>query len=172
MRKWLPLAIALALLLTLTPFALAAGKGKAHPAHKAAHAHAQGKAKGKNKFQCEAAVFSVDGANSALVVDVKSGSKTVRAFCGTELPLSVAATAKLIADTGGTQGTFALGDLQPGALVHVGGTIDRSNPAAPVYVATKIILQRLPQATATPTATVTPSDSASPSSAPSASPAS
>jgi hypothetical protein len=168
MRKWLPLAIGLVLLLTLTPFALAAGKSKAHPAHKATHA--QGKAKGKNKFQCEAVVFSVDAANSALVIDVKSGSKTVKAFCGKELPLSVAATAKLVADTGATQSTFALTNLQPNALIHVGGTIDRSNPAAPAYLATKIILQRLPQPT--PTLSATPSDTSSPSSAPSASPAS
>jgi hypothetical protein len=170
MRKWLPLAIGLALLLAFTPFALAAGKSKAHPAHKATHAHAQGKAKGKNKFQCEAVVFSVDAANSALVIDVKSGSKTVKAFCGKELPLSVAATAKLIADTGATQSTFALTNLQPNALIHVGGTIDRSNPAAPAYLATKIILQQLPQPT--PTLSATPSDTSSPSSAPSASPTS
>jgi hypothetical protein len=171
MRKWLPLAIGLALLLAFTPFALAAGNGKAHAAHKAAHTHAQGKAKGKNKFQCEAVVVSVVDVNSALVVDVKSGSKTVKAFRGKELPLSVAATAKLTTDTGSTQGTFVLGDLQPGALVHVGGTIDRTNPAAPTYVATKLILQRLPQSTPSPTPTVTPSDTSSPSSAPSASPA-
>jgi hypothetical protein len=175
MRKWLPPIIAgLILLLAIAPLAAAKDHGKAHPAHKAKAAQknhktkpaqpkakAAPKAKGKNKFQCEAQVVSDDGAT--LVVMVKSGSATVRAFRGGDLTLSIPATAKLVVGQSAATGSFTLSNLPPGAIVHVGGTIDRTNPVALVYVATKIILQRLPQTTPTPA----PSDSASPSPEPS-----
>jgi hypothetical protein len=171
MRKWLPaVVVGLILLLAIAPLAAAKDHGKAHPAHKAKAAHKshetkpaqpKAKAKGKNKFQCEAQIVSDDGA--VLVVMVKSGSATLRAFRGGELTLSIAATAKLVVGGSAADGSFTLSNLPAGAIVHVGGTIDKTDPAAPVYVATKIILQRLPQTTPTPA----PSDSASPSPEPS-----
>lgn len=188
MRKWLSAsAIGLILLLTAAPLALAAGHAKAHPAPKAKVAHAQKKTKpapsqkpklataqkalGKTKFQCEAQVVSADAAGNALVVNVTSGSATIRAFRNGQLSLSVAATARFVAGAGDGQSSFTLSDLQPGARVHVGGTIDMSDPAAPVFVATKIILQQ-PQTppSPTPAASDTASPEPSPADSPSAAP--
>jgi hypothetical protein len=134
MKKWLIVLSALvALSLLAAPLTLATGHGDAKA----------GKAKGKAKFQCQAKVVSVDPATGALVVAVKCGSKTIKAYRGKQITLRVDPKAKLVNATVDPSVPLALDQLTPGARVHLGGTIDRSQPD-PVFTATKVVLQRLP----------------------------
>jgi hypothetical protein len=175
MKRSSALIVVLIVALAFVPMAFAAGKGKGHgKGHGAVH----GKAKGKNKFQLNGVVFSADTTGGSLVVTVKSGSKTVKAFRGLQLPVLIAPNARFVDATSADDGTaddatapspapLTLADLVTGARVHLGGTIDRTDQTNPVFTATKIILQALPFATPTPTPTdVTPTPDPSPSDTP------
>jgi len=143
MKKWLVVLAALAALsLLAAPLTLAAGHGNPHA----------GKAKGKAKFQCQAKVVSVDAATGVLVITVKSGSKSIKAYRGQQITVQVDPQAKLINATVDPSVPLTLDQLVPDATVHVGGTIARSQSEADalVFTATKVILQRLPAATLTP----------------------
>jgi hypothetical protein len=139
MKKWLIVLSALvALSLLAAPLTFAAGHGDA----KAGKAKA-GKAKGKAKFQCQAKVVSVDPVTGALVATVKSGSKTIKAYRDKQITLRIDPKAKLVNATVDPSVPLTLDQLKPGARVHLGGTIDRSQPD-PAFTATKVVLQRLP----------------------------
>jgi hypothetical protein len=141
MKKWLIVLTALAALALLAaPLTLAAGHGDPKT----------GKAKGKAKFQCQARVVSVDAATGVIVVTVKNGSKTMKAYRGKQITLQVDPKAKLVNATVDPSVPLTLDQLVPDAKVHLGGTIDRSQPDTPVFTSTKIILQKLPVAPATP----------------------
>ena len=139
MKKWLiVLSTLVALSLLAAPLTLAgdAGGDKA------------GKAKGKAKFQCEATVVSVDAATGALVVTVKSGTKTIKAYLGKQIPgLQIGPEAKLVDATVHPSVPLTLDKLVFGARVRLRGTIDRSQPEVPVFTATKVVLKRLPVTT-------------------------
>jgi hypothetical protein len=139
MKKWLIVLTALAALsLLAAPLALAAGHGNPHAG------------KGKAKFQCQAKFVSFDVATGALVVTVKSGSKTLRAY-GEQITVQVDPKAKLINASVDPAVPLTLDQLVPDATVHLGGTIVLSQSAVdtPVFTATKVILQKLPAATPT-----------------------
>jgi len=151
-KKWFVVAAVAALMLALVPLALA-GNGKGQ---------SKGHGWGHGKFQLQGTVVSADPATSTLVVLVKAGSKQVKSYRGLELTLTVAANARIFADIGDTATPLTLADVFPGAVVHVGGTIDRTDPAAPVYLAGKVIIQQQGVAsTPTPTPDPTPTDSPS-----------
>jgi hypothetical protein len=151
-KKWFVGAAVAAFMLSLVPLALAG------------HGNGQNKGHGwgHSKFQLQGTVVSVDPSASTLVVLVKVGSKPVKSYRGLELSLTVAAGARIFADNGDTALPLTLADVYPGAIVHVGGTIDRTDPLALVYSATKVIVQRqgvAPTPTLTPTDLPTPTDS-------------
>jgi hypothetical protein len=143
----------------LVPLALA-GNGKGQ---------SKGHGWGHGKFQLQGTVVSADPATSTLVVLVKAGSKQVKSYRGLELTLTVAAGARIFADNSDTAPPLTLADVFPGAVVHVGGTIDRTDPAAPVYLAGKVIVQQQGVApTPTPTTDPTPTMESTPTDSPSA----
>ena len=178
MKKWLSVALALtaAFALAAAPFALAGnghGTVKVHGAKRTTNHPV----KGKSKFQCEAVVVSVDAASGSLLVTVKSGSRTVKDYRGQQLVVQVAPDARLIDGTAdeaadptgdGAPAPLTLDMLVAGAKVHLGGVIDRTDPAAPVFVAHKVILQKLPAVAPTPAPTPTPTDTAKPTPEPTA----
>ena len=140
MRKWLIALTALAVVsLACVPLALAAGHAGTSKGH----------TKGHVKFQCEA-VLAPDYAyapGAPLMVVVKSGSKTIKAWRHDEITVQVAATAKLINATVDPAVPLDLSTLVAGDKVHLGGTIDRVDPKTPstwTFIATKVILQKVP----------------------------
>jgi hypothetical protein len=137
-RRPLALVIVLIVVLVAVPLALAGGG-----------AGGGGHAYGKSKFQLNGRVVSVDAETGSLVVLVKCGSRTVKPFRGLELTLVVDPEARIKDGPASEEADEAvlltLADLVEGARVHVGGRIDRTDPANPVYVARKIIVQRWPE---------------------------
>lgn len=138
MRRPLAVVIALIIVLVAVPLALA-GSGAGGGGH----------AYGKSKFQLNGRVVSADADAGSIVVLVKSGSRTVKAFRTLELPLVVDPEARIkdgpASEEAGEAVLLTLADLVAGARVHVGGRIDRTDPANPVFVARKIIVQRWPE---------------------------
>ena len=117
------------------------------------HRHANG----KNKFQLNGKVVSTDPATGTIVVTVKSGTRTLRGFRGTELTMTVAPNAKLLDATVDPTASTTLDAFVVDAKVHIGGTIDRTDPLNHVFTAKRLILQKRPVAPPTsPGPVVTP----------------
>ena len=72
---------------------------------------------------------------SALTVHVRLGSAGVRPYIGRHLTLRVAAKASILSVNEGIAHVIALKAVKAGDHVEIEGRIDRSSPAAPVYVA-------------------------------------
>ena len=108
--------------------------------------------KGKHKFQLNGVVVSADAAAGTMVVKVKSGTWTVKKFRTMKLPLplTVSPTARMTDATVDPAVPATLASFVPDAKVHIGGTIDRTDPDNPVFTATKLILQKLPAPVPTP----------------------
>jgi hypothetical protein len=127
MRKWLVIAaLTIVVILAVAPLA-GAGKG----------GKGDGQAKGKAKFNLVGTVVAVagDAESGTLTVEVKSGTKTVRAYRGDELVMTVdpQARIRLVTDEGCE--TVELGDIPLDARVKVRGHIDRSEKEKPRFVA-------------------------------------
>ncbi len=121
--RWILVALVVALCLAVVPPALA------HP----------GAAKGKVKFEAVGKVTAVDGAAMTLTVNVKAGTKTIKAFRGTDVLTTVAQTATVrVAIAHVWLQAAKLADLAVGAKVKVRGTIDRTVPATPVFTVTNV----------------------------------
>jgi hypothetical protein len=128
MRKWLvTAALALVVVMAVAPLA-AAGQGGGK---------GDGQANGKGKFNLVGTVVAVagDAESGTLTVDVKSGTKTVRAYRGDELQMTVDPEAKVRLVTDGGCETVELGDIPIDAKVKVRGHIDRSDKENPRFVA-------------------------------------
>jgi len=160
MKRPLAMVTVLAVVLVAVPLALAGG-GNGGGTGGGGHGWTWGHA----KFQLNGTIVSVDPITGALVVKVKCGSRTVKPFRGQELPLVVDSEARIrdaaAADEDGEPVLLTVADLVAGARVHVGGRIDRTDPADPVFVARKIIVQRWP-AVVPPTPEPSPSPSEEP----------
>ena len=72
---------------------------------------------------------------SALTVHVRLGSAGVRPYIGRHLTLRVAPKASILSINEGIAHVIALKAVKAGDRVEIDGRIDRSSPAAPVYVA-------------------------------------
>jgi hypothetical protein len=139
-KKLLLIAVTVALSLTLVPLALAGAPGGGGWKH------------GKAKFNLVGTVKIVTAADTAadpaavstLTIKVKAGTKTVRAFRGTEATMTVAADAKIRLLTRHGAVAIALADVPAGARVKVRGTIDRTDPAAPVFTIKDLKVHPLP----------------------------
>jgi hypothetical protein len=149
MKKWLVLALVVALALAVVPLALAGGGGEK-----------AGKARGKAKFNLVGKVVAADAEAATLTVHVKSGTKTVRAYRGADLALVVDSDARVRLVTAEGVAVVTLADLPVGAKVKVRGTIDRSDPAAPMYRARFVQAKGAPAPE--PTAEPSPSATATP----------
>jgi len=136
-KRWIVLLLAIAVALAVVPLATAGpGGGWAH---------------GKKKFNLVGTVVGVTVPDSTatpattLTVYVKAGTKTVRASRGANLTMNVdpAARVRLVKiGEGCVDGTLA--DLVQGMKVKVRGTIDRTDPDAPVFTAKRIKAKTMP----------------------------
>jgi len=146
-KRWIVLLLAVALALAVVPLA-AAGPGN-HWAH------------GKNKFNLVGTVVGVSvpdptatpATPGLLMVKVKAGTKTVKAFRGQGLTLTLtvdpAARVRLVTDEGCVDGTLA--DLVQGMKVKVRGRIDRTtDPAAFIAVWIKAKMMLTPEPSSAP----------------------
>ena len=121
MKKLLLIIVVAALALTLAPLALAGATGGGGWKH------------GKAKFNLVGVVVTKSVADttadpaavSTITIKVKAGTKTVRAFRGTEAMMNVAADARVWMLTGHGAVARTLADVPDGAKVKVRGTIDR-----------------------------------------------
>jgi hypothetical protein len=140
MKRSLAVVCALVVALVLVPMAVA-GNGNGNGGN--------GNANGKKKFQLNGVVVSADTATGSLVVLVKRGSKAVKPYRGKELTLLVDPEARFVDRSGGDSGadpvTLTLADLVAGTRVHLGGRIDRTDPANPVFIARKVLVKRFPE---------------------------
>jgi hypothetical protein len=134
-KRWIVLLLAVAVALAVVPLATAGpGGGWAH---------------GKKKFNLVGTVVPVPDPTgplpTTLTVYVKAGTKTVRAARGANLTINVdpAARVRLVKiGQGCVDGTLA--DLVQGMKVKVRGTIDRTDPNAPVFTAKWIKAKTMP----------------------------
>jgi len=128
-KKLLLIVVVAALALTLAPLALAGGPGHGGRKH------------GKAKFNLVGVVVTKSVADttadpaaiSTITIKVKAGTKTVRAFRGKEATMNVAPGAKVWMLTRDGAVAKTLADVPDGAGVKVRGTIDRTDPANPVF---------------------------------------
>ena len=118
-KKWIVLLLVVGLGLAVVPLAVAGNGG----------------GKGKLKFQLVGTVSAVDAAAGLMTVNVKAGSKPVKSFCGSDLPLVVDPGARVRIVTAEGCVTATLADVPVGAKVEVGGRVDDADPANLVYVA-------------------------------------
>lgn len=146
MKRWMVVALVLALALTLVPLAMAGGGG----------AGAGGTGHGKNKFNLVGTVSAVDATTGALVVKVKSGTRTVKAYRGADLALTLASGARVRLVVGDECVPATLADMADGVKVKVRGRIDRTDPTAPVFVAFDVKAKAPAAAAVTPEPTPTP----------------
>lgn len=121
MKRFLPIVVIAALALTLVPLALAGAPGGGGWKH------------GKAKFNLVGTVTAVDATAGTVTIKVKAGTRTVRAFRGTEASMSVAADAKVRLLTEDEAVAIALAEVPVGAKVKARGTIDRTDPEAFVF---------------------------------------
>ena len=121
MKRWMVAALVFALALAVVPLAAAANGGFAH---------------GKSKFNLVGTTAAVDADAGTLVVMVKAGTRTVKAFRGAELGLSVDPQAKIRLVTADGCVVATLAEIPVGVKVKVRGRIDRTDPANLVFVAT------------------------------------
>ena len=132
MKKALLIVVVAALALTLVPLAIAGGHGGGGWKH------------GKSKFNLVGTLTAVTAGDttvdpalaSTVTIKVKAGTKTVRAFRGAEATMNLAATARIVLLTEDGAVPLTLADLAQyaGAKVKARGTIDRSDPAALVFI--------------------------------------
>jgi hypothetical protein len=128
-KKLLLIVVVAALALTLAPLALAGGPGHGGWKH------------GKAKFNLVGVVVTKSVADttvdpaalSTITIKVKAGTKTVRACRGKEATMNVAPGAKVWMLTRDGAVAKTLADVPDGARVKVRGTIDRTDPANPVF---------------------------------------
>lgn len=127
-------------------------KGSGAP-HGSRNGHHRRVARGHNKFQLEGVVKNVVVAPDAqtagtLTVTVKSGTRTIKQFRTKDLTMTVASDARIVQDMAdGSRVAITLDKVVVGVRVHVGGKIDRTDPANLVYVARKVIVHAVEQTT-------------------------
>ena len=123
MKRLVPIVLLVAVALLVVPLASAAGKPGGGFAH------------GKAKFDLVGTLNAVDATAGTITVKVKAGTKTVRAWRGVELTMTVDANARIRLVTADGCTTVTLADLPTDAKVKVRGRIDRTDPAAPLFTA-------------------------------------
>jgi len=138
-KKWIVLVLAAALALAVVPLATAGNGGGGD------------KAKGKLKFELVGTVSGVKGATS-LTVNVKAGNKPVKWSRGQDLPLAVAADARIRIVTADGCKTAKLADVPKGARVKVRGVVQglKLPQSDRVYEALDITARAMPEPTAPP----------------------
>jgi hypothetical protein len=146
-KKVLLIVVVAALALTLVPLAIAGGHG--------------GWKHGKSKFNLVGSVTAVDAtatetAAGTVTIKVKAGTKTVRAFRGLDATMTVALNARVRLLTEDGAVAITLAEVPFPAKVKVRGTVDRTDPANPVFVIKDLKVKAPAEEPATPPADETP----------------
>ncbi len=101
--------------------------------HPAAHA----------RFLCRGTVTSVDLQADALVVHVCRGSRGLRGSAGKDVNIDLAAGAKIFVAQGRAVTAGAIGDITAGDRVCIVGHADRTDPSAPVFTASCVVVHHV-----------------------------
>jgi hypothetical protein len=137
MRKLILLAVVLAVAMTLAPAALAAGGDGTGPGPGGAATQAH-----NVKYSLNGTVQAVNTDVSTLSVLVKQTNRRARAYRGDVVTITVTATTKLYQRTAdGELVVITLADLAAGDRVTSVGTLDKTDPAAPLFTATRVTLR-------------------------------
>jgi hypothetical protein len=137
-KKLLLFVVVAALALTLVPLALAGAPGGGGWKH------------GKAKFNLVGKVTAVDATAGTVTIKVKAGTKTVRAFRGTDKMMTVAAEARILWLADGEATVITLDQVQVGARVKARGVVDRTNPTDPVLTIRHLKVHQPPVEEPTP----------------------
>ncbi len=95
------------------------------------------------RFLCEGAVSSVDLQGGTLVVHVARGSSGLRGSLGKDITIDVPASAKIVALRRRAAAPTTIDQITVGDRVVIVGQADRTDPAAPVFVATHILVRHV-----------------------------
>lgn len=134
-RAGVVLTVALVTALLAVPLAMGqGGSGKDN-----------GKPQGKSKFELNGTVTTA-ASGGIIVVKVKSGTKTVKAYLRTDLELTIDEKARFVDGAGDKSEPTTTDVFVEGSKVHVGGIINRDDPKNPEFIAKRLILQKLPVA--------------------------
>lgn len=150
MRKLIAAVSVLALALVLAPAALAAGPcdgtGPGGGAGGGSGAQTQTHAR-LAKYSLGGVVKAVDSDASTLSVLVKQANRRARAYKGEVVAITVTATTRLYQRTvDGELVSITLADFEVGDRITSVGKLAKTDPAAPVFTATRVTL-RLPLGT-------------------------
>jgi hypothetical protein len=146
MRKLIAAVSVLALALLLAPAALAAGgtcDGTGPGGGTGSGAGTQTQTRAHNvKYSLNGTVQAADTGASTLTVLVKQSNRRARAYKGQVVTITVTATTKLYQRTvDGELVAITLADFKAGDRVQSVGTLDKTDPAAPVFTAQRITLR-------------------------------
>jgi hypothetical protein len=135
MRKLILLALVLAIAMTIAPAVLAASGDGTGPGGAATKAH-------NVKYSLNGTVQAVSTDASSLSVLVKQTNRRARAYRGDVVTITVTATTKLYQRTAdGELVVITLADFAAGDRVTSVGTLDKTDPAAPRFTATRVTLR-------------------------------
>ena len=95
------------------------------------------------RFLCQGTVKSIDLQAGALVVHVRHGSAGLRGAMGKDITIDVPSGARIVALQRRTAAPTTIGQITAGDRVLVVGHADRTDPAAPVYVARHILVRHV-----------------------------
>lgn len=150
MRKLIAAVSVLALALLLAPAALAAGgtcdgtgPGGGTGGGTGSGAGTQTQTRAHNvKYSLNGAVQAADTGASTITVLVKQSNRRARAYKGQVVTITVTATTKLYQRTvDGELVSITLADFKADDRVQSVGTLDKTDPAAPVFTAQRITLR-------------------------------
>jgi hypothetical protein len=146
MRKLIAAVSVLALALLLAPAALAAGgtcDGTGPGGGTGSGAGTQTQTRAHNvKYSLNGTVQAADTGASTLTVLVKQSNRRARAYKGQVVTITVTASTKLYQRTvDGELVAITLADFKAGDRVQSVGTLDKTDPAAPVFTAQRITLR-------------------------------
>lgn len=137
MKKLIVAAVVLALALMLVPAAFAMGGDGSGPGPGGAATHAQ-----NVKYSLHGTVQAVDSDAGTLSVLVKQSNRRARAYKGDVVSLTITATTKLYQRTvDGELVAITLADFKVGDRVQSVGTLDKTDPAAPLFTAFRVTLR-------------------------------
>jgi len=95
------------------------------------------------RFLCQGTVTSVDLQADALVVHVGNGSVGLHASLGKNVTIDLASGARIFVANGRRLTTAASGDITAGDDVVIVGRADRSDPSAPVFTASVVLVHHV-----------------------------
>jgi hypothetical protein len=95
------------------------------------------------RFLCQGAVKSVDLQAGTLVVHVARGSRGLRGAMGKDITIDVPASAKIVALRRRSAAPTTIDQITVGDRLLVVGHADRTDPAAPVFVAGHVLVRHV-----------------------------